>query len=129
MGLAHQQQPLRTQEQTAPEGPAATQRGTGENPGPILAASTNSMRGVDVLLPGNGMIRSARYDTGAGEKMRYSYVRPDGMTYDVSEIIKAEWRDGDDKDDVLEGVLGRKKEPIGAKLHRLLSKIQGVRSQ
>jgi len=42
----------------------------------IVAAQTNSVRGMDVLLPGNAMLRSSRYDP--GDRMRYSYVEPDG---------------------------------------------------
>jgi len=40
----------------------------------ILSAQTNSVREWNVLLPGNAMLRSSRYD--AGDKMRYSYVEP-----------------------------------------------------
>ncbi|KAJ7078949.1 hypothetical protein B0H15DRAFT_859879 [Mycena belliarum] len=107
---------------------AAQREATRANQRAILSASTNSVRGMDVLLPGNAMIRSARYD--AGDKMRYSYVQPDGESYDISDIVEEEWRDSDDKNDVLEGVLGRNKERIGEKLDRVLSKIQsGGRQQ
>jgi hypothetical protein len=83
---------------------------------------------MDVLLPGNAMIRSARYDS--GDKMRYSYVQPDGESYDISDIVEEEWRDSDEKNDVLQGVLGRNKDRIGEKLDRVLSKIQsGGRQQ
>ncbi|KAJ7052482.1 hypothetical protein C8F01DRAFT_1221841 [Mycena amicta] len=100
----------------------ATQRAT-------LSASANSVRGMDVLLPGNAMIRSARYD--AGDKMRYSYVQPDGESYDISDIVQEEWQDSDDNKDVLEGVLGRNKDRIGEKLDRVLTKIHnsGPRQQ
>jgi hypothetical protein len=42
----------------------------------IVSAQTNSVRGMDVLLPGNAMLRSSRYDT--GDRMRYLYpmVKP-----------------------------------------------------
>jgi hypothetical protein len=102
---------------------AAQREATRANQRAILSASTNSVRGMDVLLPGNAMIRSARYNT--DEKMRYSYVQPDGESYDISDIVEEEWRDSDDKTDVLEGVLGRNKERVGEKLDRVLSKIQG----
>ncbi|KAJ6475248.1 hypothetical protein C8R47DRAFT_1323907 [Mycena vitilis] len=107
---------------------AAQREATRANQRAILSASTNSVRGMDVLLPGNAMIRSARYNT--EDRMRYSYVQPDGESYDISDIVEEEWRDSDDKNDVLEGVLGRNKEHIGAKLDRVLSKIQsGGRQQ
>ncbi|KAF8185197.1 hypothetical protein BJ912DRAFT_1144388 [Pholiota molesta] len=57
----------------------------------IVSASTNSVRGMDVLLPGNVVLRSSRYEV--GDRMRYSYVEPDGETYDISDIIEQEWRE------------------------------------
>ncbi|KAJ6593787.1 hypothetical protein B0H19DRAFT_1092005 [Mycena capillaripes] len=105
---------------------AAQREATRANQRAILSASTNSVRGTDVLLPGNAMIRSARYNT--EDKMRYSYVQPDGETYDISDIVEEEWRDSGDKNDVLEGAL--KQDRIGEKLDRVLSKIQsGGRQQ
>ncbi|KAF8210108.1 hypothetical protein K438DRAFT_1809021 [Mycena galopus ATCC 62051] len=102
---------------------AAQREATRANQRAILSASTNSVRGTDLLLPGNAMIRSARYNT--DEKMRYSYVQPDGEAYDISDIVEAEWRDSDDyQTDVLEGVMGRNKDRVGEKLDRVLSKIQ-----
>ncbi len=38
----------------------------------ILSAEDNAARGLDVLLPGNAMIRSSRYEV--DDRMRYSYV-------------------------------------------------------
>ncbi|KAF7327580.1 Heat shock protein [Mycena kentingensis (nom. inval.)] len=87
----------------------------------ILSASANSVRGMDVLLPGNAMIRSARHQS--GDQMRYSYVQPDGESYDISDIVQEEWRDSDNNKDVLEGVLGRNKDRIGEKLDRVLTKL------
>ncbi|KAJ7703317.1 hypothetical protein B0H17DRAFT_1157378 [Mycena rosella] len=101
---------------------AAQREATRANQRAILSASTNSVRGMDVVFPDNAMIRSARYDT--GDKMRYSYVQPDGESYDISDIVEEEWRDSDDKNDVLQGVLGRNKDRIGEKLDRVLTKIQ-----
>ena len=90
----------------------------------ILSAQTNSVRGVDVLLPGNAMIRSSRYDS--GDKMRYSYVEPDGETYDISDIVEEEWQDDVDanKNDLLEGYLVRNKNSLGDNFNRVLSKIK-----
>lgn len=96
----------------------------------ILQTQENSTRGVDVLLPGNAMIRSSRYEV--DDRMRYSYVEPDGETYDISDIVEAEWKGetgsnlqlGDNtRDDLVRGVISRK-DGIGAKLDRVLSKIK-----
>ncbi|TRM56304.1 hypothetical protein BD626DRAFT_256499 [Schizophyllum amplum] len=93
----------------------------------ILSAQTNSVRGVDVLLPGNAIIRSTRQDM--SDKMRYSYVDQDGESYDISDIVAEEWRNhgagagAGSKDDALEGVLVRNKEGM-AKLERAIGKIQ-----
>ncbi|KDR74222.1 hypothetical protein GALMADRAFT_157490 [Galerina marginata CBS 339.88] len=90
----------------------------------IVSASTNSVRGMDVLLPGNAVLRSSRYDV--GDRMRYSYVEPDGeTTYDVSDIIEEEWREiNNNKTDLLEGVFIKNKDGIGEKLDRVLNKIR-----
>lgn len=107
---------------------AAQRAATRANQRAILSAQTNSVRGVDVLLPGNAMIRSSRYDS--GDRMRYSYVQPDGETYDISDIVEEEWRENNPvgkKNDLLEGVLVRNKDAnglLGEKLDRVLSKIR-----
>ena len=90
----------------------------------IVSAQTNSVRGMDVLLPGNAMLRSSRYNT--GDRMRYSYVEPDGESYDISDIVEQEWRDMNttNKQDLLEGVFIRNKDGIGEKLDRFLHKIR-----
>ncbi|PPR06947.1 hypothetical protein CVT26_004136, partial [Gymnopilus dilepis] len=91
----------------------------------IVSASTNSVRGMDVLLPGNALLRSSRYE--AGDRMRYSYVEPDGETYDVSDIIEEEWRDinSSNKNDILEGVFIKNKDGIvGEKLDKVLNRIR-----
>ncbi|KZT13217.1 uncharacterized protein LAESUDRAFT_754209 [Laetiporus sulphureus 93-53] len=97
----------------------------------ILSAQPNSARGLDVLLPGNALIRSSRYEL--DDRMRYSYVEPDGETYDISEIVEEEWRSevgpmgsrtNSNADDLLHGVLARGKDGLGAKLERVLSKIK-----
>ena len=90
----------------------------------IVSAQTNSVRGMDVLLPGNAMLRSSRYD--AGDKMRYSYVDADGETYDISDVVEQEWRDMNtpNKHDLLEGVFIRNKDGISEKLDRFLLKIR-----
>lgn len=90
------------------------------------------MRGVDVLLPGNAIIRSSRYDV--GDRIRYSYVL-DGESYDVSDIIEQELRETNGsssplhKNDLLEGVFGRHRDRDGVneKLDRVLAKIKDER--
>ncbi|KAL0948907.1 hypothetical protein HGRIS_009016 [Hohenbuehelia grisea] len=106
---------------------AAQRRATQANQRAILSAQTNSVRGVDVLLPGNAMLRSSRYDS--GDRMRYSYVQPDGETYDISDIIEEEWQESNassaaDKNDLLEGVLVKNKDALGDKIDRVLNKIK-----
>ena len=92
----------------------------------ILSAQMNSVRGVDVLLPGNAIIRSSRYDS--GDKTRYSYVL-DGESFDISDIIEQELCEGNQtqKSDLLEGVLGRNKEGMNEKIDRVLNKIKDGR--
>jgi hypothetical protein len=78
---------------------------------------------VDVVLAGNAILRSSRYEV--DDKMRYSYVQPDGETYDISDIIEEEWRENNvQRNDLLEGVLVRNKDGIGDKIDRVLSKIK-----
>ncbi|KAF8127243.1 hypothetical protein EV363DRAFT_1223488 [Boletus edulis] len=98
----------------------------------ILSTQTNSVRGVDLLLPGNAIIRSSRYD--GGDHIRYSYVQ-DGESYDVSDIIEQELRETNEtssplhKNDLLEGVFGRNRDRDGVseKLDRVLTKIKDGR--
>ncbi|THH15518.1 hypothetical protein EW146_g4969 [Bondarzewia mesenterica] len=111
---------------------AAQRAATRANQRAILSAQTNSVRGVDVLLPGNAMIRSSRYEV--DDRMRYSYVQPDGETYDISDIVEEEWqgeatqrREAASDGDLLEGVLSRHKDGLGEKLDRVLSKIKDSR--
>ncbi|EMD31770.1 hypothetical protein CERSUDRAFT_119352 [Gelatoporia subvermispora B] len=108
---------------------AAQRAASRANQRAILSAQANSVSGVDVLLPGNAMIRSSRYDM--DNRMRYSYVEPDGETYDISEIVEQEWkgelpspRIATASDDLLHGILARNKDGLDAKLNRVLSKIK-----
>ncbi|KAF8638114.1 hypothetical protein AX17_002434 [Amanita inopinata Kibby_2008] len=88
----------------------------------ILSAQTNSLRGMDVLLPNNAVLRSSRYDS--SDTLRYSYVEPDGESYDISDIVAEEWREHG-RQDVLAGVVGRNRSAIDSdKLDRVLSKIK-----
>ncbi|RPD54387.1 hypothetical protein L226DRAFT_617846 [Lentinus tigrinus ALCF2SS1-7] len=110
---------------------AAQRAATRANQRAILSAQANSARGLDVLLPGNAMLRSSRYEV--DDKIRYSYVEPDGETYDISDIVEEEWRgvvgptghkSNLSGDDLLHGVLAHGKDGLGAKLDRVLSKIR-----
>ncbi|KAG6811179.1 hypothetical protein H0H92_008663 [Tricholoma furcatifolium] len=103
---------------------ARQREATRANQRAILSAQTNSVRGMDVLLPGNAMLRSSRYDV--NDRMRYSYVEPDGETYDISDIVEEELRENNfatNRSDLLESVLGRK-DIVGEKLNRVLRKIK-----
>lgn len=103
---------------------AAQRAVTRANQRAILSAQTNSARGLDVRLPSNAIIRSSRYEV--DDRMRYSYVEPDGeTTYDISDIVEEEWRERSDASgDLLHGVLSRGKDGLGARLDRVLSKIR-----
>ncbi|KAG6850083.1 hypothetical protein H0H93_001216 [Arthromyces matolae] len=108
---------------------ARQREATRANQRAILSAQTNSVRGMDVLLPGNAMLRSSRYD--ANDRMRYSYVDTDGETYDISDIVEEELRESNftsNKGDLLESVLGRK-DVVGEKLNRVLSKIKSGKTK
>ncbi|KAL1938651.1 hypothetical protein VTO73DRAFT_11466 [Trametes versicolor] len=110
---------------------AAQRAATRANQRAILSANTNLQRGFDVVLPGNAMLRSSRYEV--DDRMRYSYVEPDGETYDISDIVEEEWRGevgpqgaktNPASEDLLHGVLAHGKDGLGAKLDRVLSKIK-----
>ncbi|KAF9233531.1 hypothetical protein BU15DRAFT_90308 [Melanogaster broomeanus] len=100
---------------------AAQRAASREKQRAILSTQTNAVRGVDLFLPGNAMIRSSRYDSG----------RHDGESIDVSDIIEQELRDtnGAPKHDLLEGIFGRNrdKDGVNEKLDRVLSKIKDER--
>ena len=70
----------------------------------IVLAQSNSVRGMDVLLPNNAVLRSGRFDL--SDRLRYSYVEPDGKTYDINDIVAEEWREHN-RQDVLAGVVGK----------------------
>ncbi|KAF5384636.1 hypothetical protein D9757_007468 [Collybiopsis confluens] len=120
-------QPQQQQQKQTSSGPsrkeiiAAQRQASRANQQAMLSTQANNLRGVDVLLPGNVRLRSSRYD--ADDRMRYSYVLPDGEAYDVSDIVEEEWREGgnnNNKRDLLEGV-GR---GGSEKLDRVLNKIK-----
>ncbi|KAG9017658.1 hypothetical protein FRB90_000354 [Tulasnella sp. 427] len=75
---------------------AAQRAASRANQSAMLDAKPNAEQGVDLLLPDKGVIRSAR--SGVDERMLYSYVQPDGETYDISDIIEEElWDVGQDR--------------------------------
>lgn len=88
----------------------------------ILSAQTNSVRGMDVLLHNNAVLRSARFDS--SDRMRYSYVEPDGESFDISDIVAEEWREHG-RLDVLAGVVAKNRSTVDSeKLDRVLHKIR-----
>jgi hypothetical protein len=117
---------------------AAQRAASRANQKALLSAQSNSQRGVDVLLPGNAMLRSQR--SGADDRMRYSYVDGAGEMYDISDIVEEEWqnevrgglgarggRGVAGQSDLLEGVVGRgqqQQDGLDEKLDRVLSKIK-----
>lgn len=107
---------------------AAQRAASREKQRAILSTQANSLRGVDVLLPGNAMIRSSRYDS--NEKMRYSYVQ-DGESYDISDIVEEELSEtnGAHKNDLLEGAFDRTKSGMSERIDRVLTKIKDGRLQ
>jgi hypothetical protein len=58
----------------------------------LISAQENQSRGVDVVLRDKGTIRSSRLlEPNGVDYMRYSYIDDDGETYDISELLEAEW--------------------------------------
>ena len=112
---------------------AAQRAASRANQRAMLSTQANAQRGVDVVLPDKAMLRSQRYNTDS--RMRYSYVLPDGETYDISDIVEKEWRGemspghkhSTSGDDLLHGVLG--KDGLGSKLERVLSQISLPRAR
>lgn len=92
----------------------------------ILNSQANSVRGVDVLLPGNVVLRSSRRD--AQDAPRYSIVEADGEEYDVSRFVEEELRNESPqaKSDLLQGILSQNKDGM-AKLDRVMSKVKSGR--
>ncbi|KAH6903032.1 hypothetical protein BKA70DRAFT_1515480 [Coprinopsis sp. MPI-PUGE-AT-0042] len=66
---------------------AAQRAATRANQRAILSAQTNSIRGMDVLLPSNVVLRSSRYDV--NDRMRYSEIIEEDMSTQLEEIF---WR-------------------------------------
>ncbi len=100
--------------------------------GAILSAQVNSEQGVDIVLPDKATIRSARLST--NEAIRYSYIEPDGETYDITDIMDGEWspqrEDPYGRGDLLEAAISKssnvRQDPsLGEKIDRVLNKIKG----
>jgi hypothetical protein len=100
---------------------AAQRAATRANQRAVVSAQSNSVRGMDVLLPNNAVIRSGRFDS--SDRLRYSYVEPDGETYDISDIVAEEWREHN-RQDVLAGVVGKRSAVDTEKPDRVLDKIR-----
>ncbi|QRW02002.1 Tip elongation aberrant protein Tea4 [Ceratobasidium sp. AG-Ba] len=127
--VSDQPAPAQPQQMTRQEIIAAQRAASRANQRAILTAQANSEQGVDVLLPDRATLRSAR--TRADERMRYSYVLPDGETYDISEIVERELRQrtmSSDGGDLLEGVMDTPRNVMEEKLDRVLTKIRDDKS-
>ncbi|RXW15844.1 hypothetical protein EST38_g10014 [Candolleomyces aberdarensis] len=124
-----QQKPATLRQLSSREIIAAQRAAPRANQRAILSAQSNSIGGVDMLLPGNAVLRSSGYD--ASDRMRYSYVEPDGETNDISDIVEEEWRDEESthKDYLLEDFLSRNKRNLGDHLDRVLNKIKSGKKQ
>lgn len=121
--------PTQPQPMTRQEIIAAQRAASRANQRAMLTAQANSEQGVDVLLPDRATLRSAR--TRADERMRYSYVLPDGETYDISEIVERELRQrttSSEGGDLLEGVMDTPRNVMEEKLDRVLTKIRDDKS-
>ncbi|KAG8729477.1 hypothetical protein FRC12_020950 [Ceratobasidium sp. 428] len=122
--------PAQPQQMTRQEIIAAQRAASRANQRALLTAQANSEQGVDVLLPDRATLRSAR--TRADERMRYSYVLPDGETYDISEIVERELRQqralSGEGGDLLEGVMDTPRNVMEEKLDRVLNKIRDDKS-
>ncbi|GAA5858566.1 hypothetical protein JCM8547_007362 [Rhodosporidiobolus lusitaniae] len=55
----------------------------------ILSAQKNADQGIDINIPEQGTIRSARQ--GDNDEVRYSFINQDGTEVDISEIVENEW--------------------------------------
>ena len=98
----------------------------------ILSAQVNSEQGVDIVLPDKATLRSARLTT--NEAIRYSYIEPDGETYDITDIMDDEWSPQRESSygggDLLEAAISKgtnvRQDPsLGEKIDRVLNKIKG----
>lgn len=65
---------------------AAQRAASRANQRALLTSNNNNERGVDIHLSEGAVIRSSYHQP--GEKIRYSYVDPDGEAYDISDIIE-----------------------------------------
>ena len=100
--------------------------------GAILSAQVNSEQGVDIVLPDKATLRSARL--AIDEVVRYSYIEPDGETYDITDIMDDEWSPQRESPygaaDLLEAAISKstnvRQDPsLGEKIDRVLNKIKG----
>ncbi|KAG9092378.1 hypothetical protein FS749_015784 [Ceratobasidium sp. UAMH 11750] len=126
---SEQAAPAQPQQMTRQELIAAQRAASRANQRALLTAQANSEQGVDVLLPDRATLRSAR--TRADERVRYSYVLPDGETYDISEIVERELRQRaqlGEGGDLLEGVMDTPRNVMEEKLDRVLNKIRDDKS-
>ncbi|CAE6510744.1 unnamed protein product [Rhizoctonia solani] len=130
------QQAASPQQMTPKEIIAAQRAASRANQRAIITTQANSERGVDVLLPDRATLRSTRART--DDRMRYSYVLPDGEVYDISDIVERELRGNQSPSgtraasseggDLLEGVLETPRNVMEEKLDRVLNKIRDDKS-
>ncbi|EJD35956.1 hypothetical protein AURDEDRAFT_188539 [Auricularia subglabra TFB-10046 SS5] len=103
---------------------AAQREASRANQRAIISAQSNSERGVDVVLPNRALLRSSRLGPSGGAAVRYSYIEPDGETYDIGEILESEWRGetgAHGRDDLLKGAVAQSREGL---INRVINKIK-----
>jgi hypothetical protein len=84
---------------------AAQRAASRANQRALLSAQANGVRGVDVRLPNNALLRSAR--ASVDDRVRYSYFDGAGAQQDISDIVEAELGAGGARRDLLEGAVAQ----------------------
>lgn len=101
---------------------AAQREASRANQRAILSAQNNSERGVDIILSNRALLRSSRLGPNTSATVRYSYVEPDGETYDIGQLLEDEWREEaatGPRGDLLKGAVDRE-----GLINRVISKIK-----
>ena len=70
---------------------AAQRAASRANQKALISAHSNTSKGVDVVLPDRGTLRSSRLTDDNGEVVRYSFIEQNGETYDISDLLAEEW--------------------------------------
>lgn len=104
---------------------AAQRAATRANQKALLTAHSNEEQGVDLVVPEQGTLRSTR--SAQDERTRYSYIQPDGETYDISDLIDEELWDvaaADGRPDLFQDVLVKPRDVMEQRIEGVLAKIK-----